>query len=120
LISLHNYFIIHDIKYIFFNKINQTIQEGQKIFQGGQSTESIIEKYCFSKSRRAAAPPCASVHPPQGMDPALIRPIKTSFEHLTTSMIKHEMSKRHLNVRTAKSFESNVYPMMATKRLKSI
>jgi hypothetical protein len=28
LISLHNYFIIHDIKYFFLNKINQTIQGG--------------------------------------------------------------------------------------------
>jgi hypothetical protein len=50
LISLHNYFIIHDIKYFFLNKINQTIQRGQ-------TTESITEKHCFSKSRGAAAPP---------------------------------------------------------------
>jgi hypothetical protein len=26
---LHNYFIMHDIKYFFLNKINQTIRGGQ-------------------------------------------------------------------------------------------
>jgi hypothetical protein len=63
LISLHNYFIIHDIKYFFLNKINQTIQGGKKNFRGGQTTENIIEKHCFSKSRGAAAP-WATVDPP--------------------------------------------------------
>jgi hypothetical protein len=41
---------MHDIKYIFLNKNNQTIQ-GAKKFQGRQITESIIEKYYFSKSK---------------------------------------------------------------------
>jgi hypothetical protein len=59
LISLHNYFIIHDIKYFFLNKINQTIQGGQKNFpEERQTTENITEKHCFSKSRGA------SVHAP--------------------------------------------------------
>jgi hypothetical protein len=30
LISLHNYFIMHGIKYFFLNKNNQTIQGGTK------------------------------------------------------------------------------------------
>jgi hypothetical protein len=30
LISLHNYFIMHDIKYFILNKNNQTIQGGKK------------------------------------------------------------------------------------------
>jgi hypothetical protein len=45
---------MYDIKYFFLNKINQTIREGEaKKFSGGQ----ITEKYCFSKSRGAAASP---------------------------------------------------------------
>jgi hypothetical protein len=43
LISLYNYFIMHDIKYSFLNKINQTIQE--RIFQGGAITENSEIKY---------------------------------------------------------------------------
>jgi hypothetical protein len=60
LISLHNYFIIHDIKYFFLNKINQTIrgEEGdKKKFQRRQTTENITEKHCFSKSRGGRCPP---------------------------------------------------------------
>jgi hypothetical protein len=49
LISLYNYFIVDDIKYVFLNKNNQTIQGGKKNFKGGQITESITEKYYFSK-----------------------------------------------------------------------
>jgi hypothetical protein len=50
LISLYNYFILHNIKYFFLNKINQTIQMGQKHFSGGgQITESITKNYYFSK-----------------------------------------------------------------------
>jgi hypothetical protein len=56
LISLHNYFIMHGIKYFFLNKKNQTIQGGKKNFQGGQITENIIEKYYFSKSKETRAP----------------------------------------------------------------
>jgi hypothetical protein len=43
---LHNYFIIHDIKYFFLNKNNQPIQGGgrakKKSREGEQITESII------------------------------------------------------------------------------
>jgi hypothetical protein len=56
LISLHNYFIIHSIKYFFLNKNNQTIQGGQKKFQEGQITENIIENHYFLKFREARAP----------------------------------------------------------------
>jgi hypothetical protein len=47
------YFIMHDIKYFFPNKNNQTIQRGQKKFPKGegQITENIIEKHYFSKFR---------------------------------------------------------------------
>jgi hypothetical protein len=46
---------MHDIKYFFLNKFNQTIQGGKKFFQKEQITENITKKHCFSKSRRAAA-----------------------------------------------------------------
>jgi hypothetical protein len=36
---------MHDIKYFFLNKINQTIQEEQKLFQKRQIIESITEKH---------------------------------------------------------------------------
>jgi hypothetical protein len=52
LISLYNYFIMHDIKHVFLNKINQTIQEE------GQ----ITEKYYCSKSKGAVVPPPPLVH----------------------------------------------------------
>jgi hypothetical protein len=42
LTSLHNYFIMHDIKYFFLNKNNQTIQEGaKKNFRRRLITENI-------------------------------------------------------------------------------
>jgi hypothetical protein len=48
---------MHDIKYFFLNKNNQTIQKEQKkIPKGGQITESITEKHYFSKFREARAP----------------------------------------------------------------
>jgi hypothetical protein len=42
---------MHDIKYFFLNKNNQTIQGGAKKIPWGQ----ITEKYYFSKSRGACA-----------------------------------------------------------------
>jgi hypothetical protein len=57
LISLHNYFIMHGIKYFFLNKNNQTIQGGKKNFQGGTRAENITEKHYFSKSRGGTCPP---------------------------------------------------------------
>jgi hypothetical protein len=56
LISLHNYFIMYDIKFFFLNKINQTIQAGAKKNWREQITEIIIEKHYFLKSRGAPAP----------------------------------------------------------------
>jgi hypothetical protein len=53
---------MHDIKYIFLNKINQTIQ-GAKKFLEGQVTDSIIEKHYFLKSR-VQLPPRYKVDPP--------------------------------------------------------
>jgi hypothetical protein len=54
---------MHDIKYFFLNKINQTIQGGQEKISGEQITESIIEKQCFSKFREASAPAHAASAP---------------------------------------------------------
>jgi hypothetical protein len=55
LISLHNYFITHDIKYFFLNKINQTIH-GAKILS---KKKQITEKYYFFKIQRDSCPgPC--------------------------------------------------------------
>jgi hypothetical protein len=54
---------MHNIKYFFLNKNNQTIQ-GQKNFQGGQITESIIEKHYFSKSKGT---PWTTLDPPLSM-----------------------------------------------------
>jgi hypothetical protein len=43
---------------IFFSiKLIRQFSGGKKNFQGGQTTENITEKHCFSKSRGAAAPP---------------------------------------------------------------
>jgi hypothetical protein len=55
LISLHNYFIIHDIKYFFLNKINQTIQEGgaKKIFRRGKLSK-ILPKSTILQNPGAA------------------------------------------------------------------
>jgi hypothetical protein len=50
LISLHNYFIMHDIKYFFSIKL---IRQSR----GGGITEGITEKYCFSKSSGGSCPP---------------------------------------------------------------
>jgi hypothetical protein len=47
---------MHDIKYFFLNKKNQTMQGGKKN-SGGKITESIIKKYYFLKFRGAAALP---------------------------------------------------------------
>jgi hypothetical protein len=65
LISLHNYFIIHDIKYFFLNKINQTIQWGQKKFSGGANYRKYYRKTLFFKIQGGSCPPPsrASVHP---------------------------------------------------------
>jgi hypothetical protein len=42
---------MYDIKYFFSTKlIRQFRGRGQRNFQGGQITERITEKYCFSKS----------------------------------------------------------------------
>jgi hypothetical protein len=55
---LHNYFIMHGIKYFFLNKNNQTIQGGgQKKFSGGTRAENITEKHYISKSRKEHVPP---------------------------------------------------------------
>jgi hypothetical protein len=62
LISLHNYFIIHDIKYFFLNKINQTIQGGKKNFQGGKLPKVLLKSTVFQNPGGAAAP-WPSVHP---------------------------------------------------------
>jgi hypothetical protein len=54
---LHNYFIMHGIKYFFLNKNNQTIQGGKKNFQKEARAENITEKHYFSKSRGGTCPP---------------------------------------------------------------
>jgi hypothetical protein len=46
---LYNYFIMHDIKYFFLNKYNQTIQGGKIYFRGKHITENIIKKHYFLK-----------------------------------------------------------------------
>jgi hypothetical protein len=59
LISLHNYFIIYDIKYFFLNKINQTIQGGAKKFSegGGKLPKVLPKSTVFQNPGGAAAPP---------------------------------------------------------------
>jgi hypothetical protein len=48
LISLHNYFIMHGIKYFFLNKNNQTIQGGgKKKFQGGKLPKTLPKSTIF-------------------------------------------------------------------------
>jgi hypothetical protein len=47
LISLHNYFIMHGIKYFFLNKNNQTIQGGKKNFQGGHVPKTLPKSTIF-------------------------------------------------------------------------
>jgi hypothetical protein len=47
LISLHNYFIIHDIKYFFLNKINQTIQGAKKIFKKDKLPKILLKSTVF-------------------------------------------------------------------------
>jgi hypothetical protein len=48
---------MHDIKYFFSIKLIRQSRGGKKKIQGGQITESITEKYYFSKSRGAVVPP---------------------------------------------------------------
>jgi hypothetical protein len=43
-IFLHNYFIIHDIKYFFLNKNNQPIQGGQKNSGGENILPKVLSK----------------------------------------------------------------------------
>jgi hypothetical protein len=50
---------MHDIKYSFLNKNNQTIRR-----EGFSKGEQITEKHYFSKSRGTAAPPQIHVGPP--------------------------------------------------------
>jgi hypothetical protein len=61
LIYLHNYFIIHDIKYFILNKINQTIQGGKKI-SGGTNYRKYYRKALFFKIQGDRS--WTSVHPP--------------------------------------------------------
>jgi hypothetical protein len=64
LISLHNYFIIYDIKYFFLNKINQTIQGGPKKFPGGTNYRKYYRKTLFFKIQGGRCPPWGTVDPP--------------------------------------------------------
>jgi hypothetical protein len=50
LISLHNYFIMHGIKYFFLNKNNQTIQ-------GGHVPKILPKNTIFQNPGGARAPP---------------------------------------------------------------
>jgi hypothetical protein len=59
LISLHNYFIMHGIKYFFLNKNNQTIQGGQKNFQGGK-----LPKNTIFQNPGGHVPPWITLDPP--------------------------------------------------------
>jgi hypothetical protein len=61
---LHNYFIIHDIKYFFLNKINQTIQGGQKNFSRRANYRKYYRKALFFKIQGGPLPPRPNVHPP--------------------------------------------------------
>jgi hypothetical protein len=47
---------MHDIKYFFLNKNNQTIQGGKKIFQGGKLPKVLPKKYYFLKFRGGHMP----------------------------------------------------------------
>jgi hypothetical protein len=47
---------MHDIKYFFLNKINQTIQRGQQIFAGRANYQKYYRKVLFSKFRRWQLP----------------------------------------------------------------
>jgi hypothetical protein len=58
---------MHDIKYFFSKKLIRQFGEGGKqIFRGGQITENITEKHCFSKSMRRQLPLWITMHPPLG------------------------------------------------------
>jgi hypothetical protein len=63
LISLYNYFIMHDNKYFFLNKINQTIQGGKKIL-GGANYRKYFRKALFFKIQWEQLPSCSIVDPP--------------------------------------------------------
>jgi hypothetical protein len=47
LISLHNYFIMHDIKYFFLNKINQTFQGDKKNLEGDKLPKTLPKNTVF-------------------------------------------------------------------------
>jgi hypothetical protein len=65
LIFLHNYFIMHGIKYFFLNKNNQTIQRGRgkKNFQGGTCRKH-YRKTLFFKIQEGTCPPWINLGPP--------------------------------------------------------
>jgi hypothetical protein len=52
LTSLHNYFIMHDNKYFFLNKHNQTIlrERGKKNFQGNKLPKTLPKSNIFQNS----------------------------------------------------------------------
>jgi hypothetical protein len=55
---------MHDIKYFFLNKNNQTIQGGKKNFQGGKLPKTLPKSTIFQNPRGARAPPWISLGPP--------------------------------------------------------
>jgi hypothetical protein len=50
LIFLHNYFIMHDIKYFFLNKNNQTIQRAKKILREDKLPKVSPKNIVFSNT----------------------------------------------------------------------
>jgi hypothetical protein len=53
---LHNYFIMHDVKYFFLNKNNRIIRRRQKKFpQRDKLSKILLKKTIFQNGKRAVA-----------------------------------------------------------------
>jgi hypothetical protein len=83
LISAHNYFIMHDIKYFFSMKImRQSRGEGQKKFQ----RETNYRKILFFKIQKRRLSPWTHIHPP------LIERIKINEECSVVLVVEDNFS----------------------------
>jgi hypothetical protein len=55
--SLNNYFIMHDIKYVFLNQNNQPIQGAKKIWKGGGKLPKALPKKTIFQNPEGQLPP---------------------------------------------------------------
>jgi hypothetical protein len=62
LIYLHNYLIMHDIKYYFLNKNNQTIQRGNFFFQGDKLSKVLSKNTIFQNPREQLPLPSGTMY----------------------------------------------------------